>query len=483
MASSPQTQPSLKRLPLSSSSPRRLSFELRTKVWLAALAIPLLVFAALFTNFQTHSLPVDATVVLCVAAGWALTVSFFFETIMRPLQTLSNVVAALREDDFSFRARGARRGDALGDLALEINALAATLQSQRSSARDALSLAEQVMSAMQSPVLAFDSQACLHLLNPAAERTFNLRRRQALGKAASELRLDKLLSTPDLGLFEPGLPDPADPLAAQPQSRWSIRRTAFRLHGVPHTLFVLADVSAALREEERLAWQRLIRVLGHEINNSLTPIKSIAGSLRSRLPPPATEHSQQDFARGLSVIEDRADSLNRFLQAYQQLWRLPPPSRRATDLAVLVGQVARLEIRLDVIVHPGPELCIFVDPDQMQQMLINIIRNAADSALAASAAGHRMPEVGMRWREQGENVLLEIDDNGTGLLSTANLFVPFYTTKPAGTGVGLILAQQIANAHDGSIRLANRTGSSGCRAEILLPARPMLSSSQDKPRA
>jgi nitrogen fixation/metabolism regulation signal transduction histidine kinase len=469
MASDP-AKPLRRRLPLSGSNPRRLSFELRIRVWLAALGVPAVGLATTLTWLADHS-PVETIALAAVTAlAWALAVSFLYDSIMRPLQTLSNVVAALREDDFSFRARGARRGDSMGDLALEINALAGTLQHQRVSARDALTLAELVMSSMQSPVLAFDAATRLHLLNAAAERTFNLPRSRALNQFAAELNLDALFSTPDQGLFDPQPAQPGiqpGPLNANPSARWSVRRTTFRLHGVPHTLFALADVSAALREEERLAWQRLIRVLGHEINNSLTPIKSIAGSLRTRLS--SADETLPDFDRGLSVIENRADSLNRFLQAYQQLFRLPPPKRSAVSIGPIVHQVAQLETRFTVTVDAGPPATVYADPDQLQQLLINLIRNAADSALAAALTSPRTPQVEIGWLIHPRQIVLHILDNGTGLASSANLFVPFYTTKPEGTGIGLILAQQIANAHHGSVTLRNRPGTPGCQADVILP--------------
>ena len=174
-------------------------------------------------------------------------------------------------------------------------------------------------------------------------------------------------------------------------------------HGVPHTLFVLADVGAALREEERLAWQRLIRVLGHEINNSLAPIKSIAGSLRSRLP---TTTALPGFERGLAVIEDRADSLNRFLQAYQRLSRLPAPNLQPTPLSLLLSRVVPMEVRLAVHVVPGPEVTLHADPDQLQQLLINLIRNAADAALGHSAT--HPPRVGLSWSVAASHAILRI---------------------------------------------------------------------------
>ncbi len=476
------------RVPLSGSSPRRLSFERRMRLWLAALAMPSLVLAGVMVFRSTNSVFYAASAVATVALLWAAATSYLFEQIMRPLQTLSNVVVALRDDDFSFRARGARRGDSLGDLALEVNALASTLQHQRLAGRDAISLLELVMNSMQSPVLAFDSADRLHLINPAAERAFQMERRRVLGRTADDLSLASLLEVADQGLWDAGPARAKDSRVHPANARWSVRRTTFRLHGIPHSLFVLADIAAALREEERLAWQRLIRVLGHEINNSLTPIKSIAGSLRSRLSvtSPAIDvvcqepshpelHiapalSVSDLDRGLAVIEDRADSLNRFLQAYQRLSRLPPPTLLPTPLRPLIALVAQLETRLLVQISGGPDITLLADSDQLQQLLLNLLRNAADAAMEVGADGRgRTPHVEIAWSAIDSYAAIRILDDGAGVASTANLFVPFYTTKSGGSGVGLVLAQQIAIAHGGTVALRNRWNAPGCEAEVRLP--------------
>ncbi|HEY9128135.1 MAG TPA: ATP-binding protein, partial [Acidobacteriaceae bacterium] len=266
----------IKRLPLGRSG-QRLSFERQLRIWLYLMGLP--VAALVFAELEQHH--VDASIewiaMPALVLGWLFLVSIMMEQITRPLQTLANVVAALREDDYSFRARGGVRNDAMGDLALEVNALAAMLQSQRVGAMEAMALVERVMKSMQSPVLAFDTDGRLKLLNAAAEHAFHLHAENAhrrISTAGSE-DLEKLLASQDDDVLS--LTQSARP------ARWVVKRSSFRLRGVPHTLFVLSDVSAALREEERGAWERLIRVLGHEINNSLTPIKSIAGSLRSRV--------------------------------------------------------------------------------------------------------------------------------------------------------------------------------------------------------
>ena len=463
----------VKRLPLSRSR-QRLSFEPRLRLAICAMGLP--TFLLCVYELQKHH--VDSSIqwiaLPSLLIAWAFAVSLILEQIIRPLQTLANVVAALREDDYSFRARGGRRNDAMGDLALEINALAGMLQVQRVGAMEAMALVERVMKSMQSPVLAFDPDGKLKLLNSAAESAFNLRPQNSRPRPfvkpdASRLDLERLLQAEDNDLLSLS--------NSQQSARWVVKRTTFRLRGIPHTLFVLSDVSEALREEERLAWERLIRVLGHEINNSLTPIKSIAGSLRSRLASEETySEENEDFARGLEVIEDRAESLNRFLQAYRELMGLPAPRLEPISLTATIRRVAQLETRVQVgvIIATGQDLTILADPDQLAQALINLIRNAAEAALSAdvprlSTATPHKPKVEIDWGTTREEIVITITDNGPGLTNESNLFVPFYTTKPSGTGIGLVLAQQIALAHSGSVQLVNRTDSHGCIACFRLP--------------
>ncbi len=446
-----------------SRSGRRLSFERRLRLWLYLMGLPALLLCWILLRQHSVELPIQWIALLTLVAGWAFAISLLMEQIVRPLQTLANVVAALREDDYSFRARGGRRYDAVGDLALEINALATMLQGQRTSALEAMALLERVMSSMQSPVLAFDPEGRLRLLNAAAEKAFGLRGTIALGRPADRFRLEYLLELGDNDVLSLG--------STQQATRWVVKWTSFRLRGIPHRLLVLADVSAALREEERLAWERLIRVLGHEINNSLTPIKSIAGSLRGRLISlkEVTEESG-DFERGLEVIENRAESLNRFLQAYRQLMGLPAPKLEPVSLVALVERVAHLETRVRVAVAGTVDVTLLADADHIEQALINLVRNAVEAALSSDALNGGLPRVEIAWESAAGEAVISIRDNGPGLTNEGNLFVPFYTTKPGGTGIGLVLAQQIAQAHRGSVQLANRTdGQTGCKADLRLP--------------
>ncbi|HEX4065011.1 MAG TPA: ATP-binding protein [Acidobacteriaceae bacterium] len=485
-----------------------MSFEARLRVFCTVAALCLLsLAAALLALLHVSVGPLVATLGILLLV-LLLVFAAFIEEAVRPVQTLANVVAALREEDYSFRARGASRDDAVGQLALEINALADTLQTQRVASLEAVALLRRVIAEMDAPVLAFDQDARLRLLNPAAERVFALEPAKHLSQSAAELNLANLLDEPTETILElpraQGASRRGEPAQA---TRWMIRRSEFRQRGVPHTLVVLSDVSAALREEERLAWRRLIRVIGHEISNSLTPIKSIAGSLRSRILPNGSRpdapsrslaNVQRDLQRGLGVIENRAESLNRFVQAYRQLAQLPAPVLKRVPLVPLLERVVSLEIRLDVRLIAAPDLDLLADPDQIEQLLINLVRNAVEAAThcvdeiadtSESTTAHPQvvipseaegpdfspptapctPQVTLRATDEGDLACIAIEDNGPGLANPENVFVPLYTTKKSGSGVGLALARQIVEAHGGDLSLHNKPNGSGCLAEVRIP--------------
>ena len=410
-----------------------------------------------------------AELVTCLLIGAAL-----HDHIVRPLQTLANVVGALRDEDYSFRARMAVPNDALGELSLEVNALADLLAKHRTGTIEATALLQRVVEEVDIPIFAFDPQNRLRLVNSAGEKFLHGRAAQVIGKTSSELGLDLCLSCENESLAE---------LHFGTDARWFVRRSSFRQQGIPHTLVVLSDVSRALREEERRAWQRLIRVLGHELNNSLAPIKSIAGSLHSRLVGGGIKEEEQDFERGLSIIESRAGSLNRFLQGYRQLAQMPPPALQGCSISALAKRVAALETRVDVKVAAGPDISFFADPDQLEQMLINLLRNAAEAVLetaekgtssSGSKSGETETSIVLSWTKNGDELVITIEDTGPGLMNPSNAFVPFYTTKPTGSGIGLVLSRQIAEAHGGSLELQNRIDERGCLVRITLPLNSAL---------
>jgi two-component system, NtrC family, nitrogen regulation sensor histidine kinase NtrY len=419
------------------------------------LSLPALIFLGIFFFERRIDLVPALLLGLCLLIYLALCASALVDSFVRPLQTLSNVVSSLRESDYSFRARGAATGDAMGELATEINALADLLQKQRVRSLEATALLARILEVMHSPLFAFDRENRLRLVNSAGLKLLDRPYSRCLDHSAAELGLEELLAAPDESIRS----------FRSTSARWLLRRTTFRQDGRPHTLLVMADVSVPLQEEEQAAWKRLIRVLGHELSNSLAPIKSIAGSLLARVDSmQGDELTANDFRRGLGVVESRADALHRFVQSYRMLAQLPPPRMRPVSLAPLLERVALLEQRLPIQVESGPPVTLDADPDQLEQMLINLLTNAVDASFANGAHPVRVS-----WAPAGASVQILIEDCGLGIANPENLFVPFYTTKPTGSGIGLALAQQIARGHGGEVSLVNREDGQGARAIVRLP--------------
>ena len=393
---------------------------------------------------------------LCICISFILVLR---QRIVRSLQTLSNLLAALREGDYSIRARNARRSDALYEVMREVNALGEILRAQRLGALEATALLRAVMAEIDVAVFAFDGDERLRLVNRAGERLLAKPMPYLMGRQAEELGLAQCLRGE-----EGDAPHTMQMIFPGGTGRWGVRRRIFREGGRQHQLLVLSDLSRVLREEELKAWQSLVRVLGHELRNSITPIKSIAESLNSILArEPRPDDWLEDMVDGLNVISSRASSLSRFMESYASLARLPLPRPGPVDIAEVIQRVVKLETRLPVHITVGQDVTLEADSDQLEQILINLLRNAVDASLETGG------EVEVGWNANAAHLEVWIEDQGYGLANSSNLFVPFFTTKQGGTGIGLVLSRQIAEGHGGILTLENRPRGSGCIARLRLP--------------
>jgi nitrogen fixation/metabolism regulation signal transduction histidine kinase len=436
--------------------PTSLSYESRLALLALVGGLPALACALILLWTGGYSARVRWTLALVVTLVWWACAHALRERARRPLLTLSNLLAALREEDFSIRAQSARPDDALGEVFQEANALSRTLQEQRLGAVEATALLRSVMTAIDVAVFTFDSGGILRLVNRAGAELLAQPPQQLLGRSAGDLNLAGFLEGESSSAVQMAFPGGS--------GRWAVRVSTFREHGLPHRLLVLSDLTRTLREEELQAWKRLVRVLGHELNNSLTPIRSIAGSLRSLVGHrPLPDDWSEDAQRGLGVIETRAEALGRFLAAYARLAKLPAPRSEPLTVPDWIERVVRLETRLPVRVTPGPATSIRGDKDQLDQLLINLVRNAVDASLETGG------DVKVGWDHAGGRLEVRIEDEGLGLADTSNLFVPFFTTKSHGSGIGLVLSRQIAEAHGGELTLENRKDGPGCQARLRLP--------------
>jgi nitrogen fixation/metabolism regulation signal transduction histidine kinase len=429
-----------------------MSYERRILITVLTALAPVALAALLAVWVGDFSMKVRWTVALVIAVSTFIVVYVLHEQLVYPLRTVSNIITALREEDYSLRARHARRDDALGEVMVEVNALAVLMESRKLEAVEASALLRSVLAQIDAAIFAFDAGDRLQLVSRAGERLLQQPHERLIGQTAQALGLADLLAEDAPAAIERAFPGGS--------GRWNVRRSSFRERGVPHRLLVLADITRALREEEADAWRRIVRVLGHELNNSLAPIKSIATSLESLVSgDELPDDWRDDLARGMRVIGSRTEALTRFTRAYAQLARLPEPRKSDVRLDALVERVVALEQRVRIDGHGG-ELHVLADADQLEQLVINLVKNAAD------AGG----PVAIRWHATPDGVTISVEDEGPGVSGTANLFVPFFTTKPHGTGVGLYLSRQIAEAHGGTLTLTNRSGGRGAVARLTLPA-------------
>ena len=429
--------------------------EKRVLVYALAAGLPAVAATGLLLWSGDYSMRLQWTVMALVLAVW-LGFSFAVrERVIFPLRTLSNLLAALREGDYTLRARAAK-DDAMGEVMTEVNLMSVMLREQRLSALEASRLLQNVMEEIDVAVFTFDDEEKLMLVNRAGEQLLGSNAEKLLELTADQLGLG--------GFLQEGGPRAAELKFPGGSGRYRVSRSSFRRQGRPHRLLVLSDVTRELRAEELAAWQRLVRVLGHELNNSLAPVKSLAGSMRTLLDSDKRPGDwEQDMAEGLGVIESRVDALSRFTVAYTRLAKLPEPRYEEVRIAECLRRVAKLETRLSVEVETGPDVTVEADAVQLEQALINLLRNGADAALETGG------RVRAGWRVNGPRLDVWVADEGLGLSSDANLFVPFFTTKPGGSGIGLVLSRRIAESHGGTLTLTNRDGSSGCLATLSLP--------------
>jgi len=443
----------------------KLTYERRIQLLALAAGLPGTAIALILLwtgDYSSRTIWTLAFLIVAIWMGFAMSAR---HRVVFSLQTLSNLLAAMREEDFSVRARGARRDDAMGEVMIEVNSLSETLREQRLGALEATALLRTVMEEIDLAIFTFDNENKLRLVNRAGERLLARPTERLLGFTAGELGLGASLEGESARTMELSFPGGS--------GRWGMRRGLFRQAGFPHHLVVLSDLSRALRDEERQAWQRLIRVMGHELNNSLAPIQSVAQSLESELNALTTRAASpegqdnaallEDIKAGFGIIRSRSEALARFMAAYSRLARLPEPKLAPVKVRDWVIRVAKLETRVRVQVKEGPDVTIPGDADQLEQLLINLLHNAADAVLEGGSCA----QVG--WARQDSQLDVWVRDDGPGIQNKANVFVPFFTTKPGGTGIGLALSRQIAEAHGGTLTLENCHDGKGCEARLRLP--------------
>lgn len=371
------------------------------------------------------------------------------------MRTLSTLVEGIRVEDYSFRSsRGREPGD-LGDLYRQVNALADQLQSSHQKEQELRNLLEKIICHINVAIVACDSQQRIRLVNPLAAQLLACPADTLVGQEFSATVLGQLPFSD-----EPSLIDFKFPGA---EGRWQLIEQQYRDQGRPGKLLFITDLKQVLREEETKAWQRLIRVIAHEVNNSLTPISSISQTLQAEFASnPAIQQPQ--MLQGMELIGERAEHLKQFIAEYARIARLPEPQKMNVSLAPLLTKAVQFFAEKPVNVNgPLPDITLFADALLIEQLLINLIKNAVEACNATGGL------VELSCNDYEAHCEIIIRDEGVGISNSANLFVPFYTTKQKGSGIGLALCRQIAESHRGSVSLENREDGCGAIAKLILP--------------
>lgn len=436
---------------------RRLATELRLFLLVLSNAIPvtlLLVWLSVESPLPRAAKWAIAVVVL----AWILVVAATVRReLLRHIRTLSNIVESTRAQDYSMKATRARDPGELAELYQQINGLTDSLRIGRQSEQELLSILEKVVSQINVAIIVFDAHDQIRLVNQLAGALLKSSPDKLIGVRCADTVLAQLPFSD-----EPKLIDFRFPGA---EGRWQIRQHYYRHQGQASRIVFIADLKQVLSDEEIAAWQRLIRVISHEVNNSLTPITSLCQTLTGILAKSGNE-ADADVRLGLSVIAERAKGLQDFISVYARLARLPEPNRVLFPAAVLAGKLQRIFAGQALEIVPFPDVAVFGDPVHLEQALINLIKNGLEANPAGASA------VLLSCRLRDGQCEFQIADHGAGIGNPDNLFVPFYTTKTEGAGIGLILCRQIAAKHHGHVSLENRTDGPGAVARLILPLPP-----------
>ena len=417
---------------------------------------PALAFMIFIIFGQGYSSLTIYTIAIVVVGVYLICFSAIYKRVVRPWQVVSNLISALTEQDYTLRAKYSNIEDPLGLSFSELNEFADHLQNQRLDVIETHQLLFIILQEIEAAVLCFNQDNRLVMANRYAQGLYKSEGEALLGRTANELGLKEFIGSNLQTAYEIEFP--------ARKSRWLVKHNPYREKGLPHVMLLVADLQGPLREEELDAWKKLIRVLGHELNNSMTPLKSMTTSLSRILKrDPLPEDWKEDMSEGLSVIGRRVDGLSRFMEGYSRLARMPRPQKAPIQMRRFMERVTRFDPRFEIELLAGPDCMAIGDEGQLEQVLINLLKNAIEASDGTEGKVYASWEIGEK------ELLVKITDEGHGLASEDNLFVPFFSTKTTGSGIGLTLSQQIAEAHDGRITLENREDRSGCIATLILP--------------
>lgn len=434
---------------------RRMSFERKLVLTLLGLTVPAVLLLLVALIYYSASIYLVALLGLGFSLGIAVGVASIYHKITWQYRTLSNLLEAISAEDFSLRGRRANTGGALAELMAQINALADTLFEQRLKSEETQLLLRKLINQIDVAIIAVDDDGEIHFANPEAGELLRQDAETLAGQSLQAVGAEQLLdSAPDTAL---SLELPSG------TGVYRVQRDSFRESGINYQLIFISDVRHLLRQQERAVWKNLIRVLSHEINNSLTPIRSIAQTLsRSTGTLDLPETAATNLQQGFDIIGERSGRLQQFISAYRELSHLPDPRVETVATVGFFQRICSLFPEHQIVLKMECNESARFDPAQMEQVLINLLKNAVE-------AGDKNSEVELEVLSSRGELKIAVRDRGCGISSTDNLFTPFFSTKEGGSGIGLVLSRQIIEAHGGELSLHNRSDGLGAVAQIVLP--------------
>ncbi|MCO7190128.1 ATP-binding protein [Pseudoalteromonas sp. XMcav2-N-2] len=342
---------------------------------------------------------------------------------------------AMLQADFSQQIRPHFSSGQVAAFEQQLIALGEQLHRQKSRYNSQIFVIYQLIDKLNTPILVFTEDTRLSYANQAFESLYRQPWQHYKGALATSLGLEE---TPHGWRF----------ISNAQSARWQLHSSYFFEQGQRHSLLVALDITKALRQKELAAWQQLIRVISHEIRNSLTPVSSLAQSLGERA---ASSRERQ----ALGVIEQRCQHLQHFVARYGQLSKAIEPQIQPTQLLALFDSVRELfasqHPAQHIELHCQAHQC-HCDPELLEQVLINLVKNAIEANQAADPPGQR---VELRSYYLSPAVVIEVADEGGGFANLDNVLTPFYSTKPDGQGIGLTLSQHVIESHDGQLEVSN----------------------------
>lgn len=375
--------------------------------------------------------------------------------VERTNRDLARFLAAVRYADFSQNFVSGGLGPSFDELKTAFNEVLDAFRQARAEKEEQAHYLQTVVQHIGIGLIVFDSDGEVSLINNAAKRLLGVPR---LGHIADLNRVNPILTTTLQNLGPQGRD-----LVGFAEIQLALHASVFRLSHREHTLVALHDIGPDLDEKEMEAWQNLIRVLTHEIMNSITPIASLAATADGMLKEDVLDaEATEDIRSAVSTIQRRSEGLLHFVEAYRGLTRVPAPSFEIVLVADLFARVEQLmrpqfvksAVELRIQVDP-PSLELTADPEQVEQILINLLSNAREATAHRPGAGVDLTAYMAR-----DKVVVEVADNGSGIVEEAlgKVFIPFFTTKRDGSGIGLSLCRQIMRLHRGSISVRSEPG-------------------------